>query len=102
MHSEKAGNSNLEPIMSSDHASKGAAVVATSAIFFILAVLAVLGRMIARFGFLKNGGGGDDIAIVVALVCLFTCLRNLTTIANVLFPIFLALLYCPYRCNMLR
>ncbi|KAH9215114.1 hypothetical protein DL95DRAFT_446050 [Leptodontidium sp. 2 PMI_412] len=59
--------------MSSDHASKGAAVLATSAIFLILAVLAVLGRMIARFSFLKNGGGGDDIAIVIAL-CLWVAI----------------------------
>jgi hypothetical protein len=47
--------------------SRGSAVVITSIIFAVLAVLSVVTRLVARVGYLKNGGR-DDIAISVALV----------------------------------
>lgn len=56
--------------MNSGSASKGVDVLVTSILFLVVAVLAVVFRLIARVGYLKNAGS-DDLAIVIALVCLF-------------------------------
>lgn len=50
--------------------SKGMTVLVTSVVFFVFATLSVVFRLIARVGYLKNAGK-DDLAIVIALVCLF-------------------------------
>ncbi|PVH68237.1 putative integral membrane protein [Cadophora sp. DSE1049] len=54
-------------MMASDTASKGTEVVVTSFVFLAIATVAVVIRLIARIGYLKNGGR-DEIAIVVALL----------------------------------
>ncbi len=44
-------------------------MVITSLVFLVLAAISVILRLVARYGFLKNGGS-DEVAIVVALVSL--------------------------------
>ncbi|KAG4439581.1 hypothetical protein IFR05_004929 [Cadophora sp. M221] len=56
--------------MAGDSSSKGTGVIVTSLIFFVIAALSVIFRLVARLGYLKSAGS-DDAAIVIALI---TCI----------------------------
>lgn len=53
--------------MVSDSGDRGPLIITTSCIFLALAIICVFIRLAARLGYVKNAGG-DDLAIVIALV----------------------------------
>lgn len=57
--------------MALEHENRSSAVVATNAVFTVIAGIFVIARLVARIGFLRIGGF-DELAIVISMVRYWT------------------------------